>query len=107
MKIKFEEYLEHFNKVFNTKINVKEPKLFLSALDQLVDELYYPSETTIFLINKRKSILRKLTATFTEEQKRLFEQYWEKDNDIHTYIEEQLFVFAYIILKETANETIV
>ena len=44
--------------------------------------------------------IRDRDNSFNEEQKRLFEKYWEIENEQKNVIEENIFLFGYLIKNE-------
>lgn len=103
-----EEYLKHFDKIFetNTFENMKfdNMKLLKKFYEYFGDELYTPSSIHIELRKKYIEESEKLEATFSEAQQQQFEFCWELYNEMLGEIEEQLFIFGYILASELKAE---
>ena len=101
MEEKATETLKHFDSIFGTEnlkhINFSNMKLLKALFTYFEEELYDPSLEYEKLRTKQLRISDKLEATFTEEQQKLFEQYWEVTNQMSYEEEQQLFLFGYII----------
>lgn len=54
---------------------------------------------------KRRITSDKLEGTFTEEQQKLFEEYWDLDSQIAEDLRKQLFYFGYTVETELFLET--
>ena len=106
MEQEFIKYLKHFDSIFNTSTehSAHNIQLLTMIYNRFEDELYTPTKERIKLLEARKEVSDRLDNTLTEEQKQLFQQYWELDSNIHTDTEQQLFVFGNIIVTELANE---
>lgn len=97
------EILTHFDKIFRTKvkehINLNIPLLnFL--FEQFEEDLYTTNCEYKELLHKQIKVSSELENTFTEEQQKLFEQYWEFENQMYTVENEQFFYFGYIMANE-------
>ena len=101
-------YIEHFNKIFGTKTD-KHLRLNMPMLkilfDNFVEDIYTPNEKYNQIRKQKIKISDKLEETFTEEQKELFNQYNEIENQLTDDVEEQLFMFGYIIASKLNEET--
>lgn len=76
-----EEYLKHFDKIFetNTFENIKfdNMKMLKKLYEYFGEELYAPSPRHNDLRRKYIEESEKLEATFSEEQQQQFEKCWE------------------------------
>ena len=104
------EILKHFDKVFNTEtakyIKFNNMKLLKALYEYFEEDVYTPSTKYSELRHKHIEISDELEKTFTPEQKKLFEKYWEVGSEMAAEENEQLFLFGYIIAKELDRETI-
>ena len=89
------EYLRHFDNIFNTNTrnNIKQMPLFDVFYERFADDFYIQREEVKDLIMKRRITSDKLEETFTEEQQKLFEEYWDLDSQIAEDLRKQLFMF--------------
>lgn len=100
-----DEILKHFDSIFETnvlnEVDLNDNKLdFLKKLFLYFEEdLYKPSEKYEKIRHKYIETGELLESTFTEEQQKLFEQYFELENQLSFEEEMQLFCFGYIIAK--------
>ena len=103
-----EEYLKHFDKIFetNTLENIKfdNMKMLKKLYEYFAEELYTPSFRHNELRRKYIEETEKLEATFSEEQQQKFEKCWELYNEMLGETEEQLFMFGYILASELKIE---
>lgn len=101
------EVLSHFDNLFGTKvkkhIDLNMP-LIKSVLDRLCELPSKPSHSYRKALHEQNILADKLRATFTEEQRELFEQYQEMKNKTLSISDEQLFCFGYIFAKELDRE---
>ena len=109
MDEKYKEISKHFDSIFETDtlkhIDFKNMKLLKTLFNYFLEDLYIPSLKYEKLRNKQIRISDKLEETFTQEQKQLFEQYWETTNQMSEEEELQLFMFGYIMAKELDSES--
>jgi hypothetical protein len=101
------EILEHFDSIFGTKTS-KHIKLNMQVLkllyQELGDKIYSSSPRYNNLRKKQIGLSDKLYSTFTKEQKKMFEEYWEYTNQMAALDDEQLFFTGYLLAKEFDNE---
>lgn len=103
------DYLKHFDKIFNTQ-TLKDINLDNMVL---LKELYILLEDYLSRTNNKNSAIRKeniklynrLKTTFTKEQKELFDEFIDLNNEEMANDQEQLFIFGYIMAKELDNES--
>ena len=105
---KFKEYQKFFDEIFNTDttkhIDIKNMKLLKGIYDYFGEDLYRPSPKYEKLRHEFIEISDKFEATMTEEQKLLCDKYYELSNRISAELEEQLFIFGYIVGSELKAE---
>lgn len=101
------EYLRHFDNIFNTNTrnNIRQMPLFDVFYEWFADDFYIQRKEIQDLITKRRITSDKLEETFTEEQQKLFEEYWDLDSQIAEDLRKQLFLFGYITATELFIET--
>ncbi len=101
-------YIEHFNKIFGTKTN-KHLRLNMPMLKIIFknfeEDLYTPNEIYRQILKQKIKVLDELEKTFTEQQRKLFSKYNEIENQLTEDIEQQLFMFGYIIASKLSEET--
>ncbi len=101
-------YLEVFDEIFGTKTN-KHLRLNMPMLkiifDNFGEDLYTPNEKYEQILKQKIKVLNKLEETFTEQQRKLFSEYNEIENQLTEDIEQQLFMFGYIIASKLNEET--
>jgi len=104
------EYFKHFDSIFSTdtfkNVKLQELKLLKILYEYFEEDVYTPSLRYSELRHKHIEISNELEKTFTPEQMKLFEKYWEVGSDMTAEENEQLFLFGYIIAKELDRETI-
>ena len=101
------EYLKHFDNIFNTNTrnNIRQMPLFDVFYERFADDFYIQRKEIQDLITKRRITSDKLEETFTEEQQKLFEEYWDLDSQIAEDLRKQLFLFGFITATELFIET--
>ena len=107
MKDNYKKILEHFDSIFetNTKKEIKDLPLFNVFYEYFTDDFYTPTEETKKLKKERRIVSDELEKTFTEQQQKLFEKYWDLDSQIAEDLRRQLFLFGYITATELFIET--
>ena len=56
------------------------------------------------LKQERQNIVDKINKSFNDEQKQLFEQYWDIESKMQSEIEKEIFLFGYLIRDEIEKE---
>lgn len=101
MEEKAKETLRHFDSIFDMdtlkNIDFNNMKLLKVLFNYFEEDLYTPSLEYEKLRTKQLRVSDKMESTFTEEQQKLFEQYWEITSQMSCEEEQQLFLFGYII----------
>lgn len=107
MEDNYKKILEHFDSIFetNTKKEIRDLPLFNAFYEYFADDFYTPTEETKKLMKERKIVSDELEKTFTEQQQKLFEKYWDLDSQIAENLRKQLFLFGYITAMELFIET--
>ena len=103
-----QDYLEHFNKIFGTETN-KHLRLNMPMLKIIFqnfgENIYTPNKEYNQIRGQIIKILDELEGTFTEKQKELFDEYKVMENQLTEDVEEQLFMFGYIVASKLSEET--
>ena len=68
------------------------------------ESLYIPNKKYEDILKKKIRILDELENTFTREQREIFNKYNEIENQLTEDVEEQLFMFGYIIASKLSEE---
>lgn len=107
MEDNYKKILEHFDSIFgtNTKKGIRNLPLFNVFYEYFADNFYTPNEETKRLMQERRIVSDELEKIFTEQQKKLFEKYWDLDSQIAEDLRKQLFLFGYITATELFIET--
>lgn len=100
--------LQHFDSIFGTKV-ANHIKLNIPILriifEKFEEDLYIANETYNKVRKEQIKISDELYKTFTQEQKDLFEKYWQITNELGSMEDEQLFLFGFIMAKELDKES--
>ena len=103
------ETLKHFDKIFNTEtakhIKFDNMKLLKVLYEYFEEDIYKPSAKYLELMHKHIEISDELEKTFTPEQSKLFEKYWEVGSEMTLEENEQVFLFGFIMARELDIET--
>lgn len=101
-----QEYIEHFNKIFGTNITdrINNMPLLEKLFEYFEEDLYQPSDKYKKLRAKKRVIENKLESTFNKQQKKLFEKYWETENNAIQEEQQQLFMFGYLVAIQLMKE---
>lgn len=100
---KKEEHIKNFGETFEIKgINIDTSKLPLLKyiLCEFGEDLYMPSEKSKRIKEKRIELGNELRESFTEEQKGKFEKYLVLESRQTEELEEQLFMYGFIMAQE-------
>lgn len=102
------EILQHFDNIFGTKV-ANHIKLNIPLLriifEKFEEDLYVSSSKYNDLRKEQIKISNKLYPTFTQEQKDLFENYWQITNQLGSLEDEQLFYFGFLMAQELEKES--
>lgn len=103
------DYLEHFDKVFKTDtlnhINLDNMVLLKGIYRILEDYLCKTNKDYKSIRVKSSKLYDKLQTILSEEQKSIFNEFIDLNNEEMSSIQEQIFIFGYIIAKELDNES--
>ena len=103
------EILKQFDNIFDTDtlktINFSNMKMLKALYEYFEEDIYTPSPKYSKLRHTHIEIADKLESTFTKEQKKLFEQYWDIGNQMCEEEHLQLFLFGYIIANKLNIES--
>ena len=103
--------LSHFDAIFNTETikNIKfdDMKLLNDLYEYFEESIYTPSPKYSELRHKHIEVSDELEKTFTPDQQKLFEKYWEIGSYMCAEENRQLFLFGYIMATQLNIETII
>lgn len=102
------EILQHFDNIFGTKVanHIKlNIPLIKIIFEKFEEDLYTANETYNKVRKEQIKISDELYKTFTQEQKDLFEKYWQITNELGSLEDEQIFSFGFIMAKELDKES--
>ena len=101
---KVEEILKNIDKIMGTnkynRINKTGFPLLLKIFEKFREDIDIQTKTIKTLKKEKLQVLEKIDNSFNEEQKRLFEKYWEIENKQKNVMEENIFLFGYLIKNE-------
>ena len=99
-----EEFLKNIDKIMgiNKYDNIDKTRfpLLLKIFKKFREDIDIQTKTIKTLKEEKLQVLEKIDNSFNEEQKRLFEKYWEIENEQKNVIEENIFLFGYLIKNE-------
>ena len=99
-----EEILKNIDKIMGTnkynRIDKTRFPLLLKIFEKFREDIDIPTKTIKTLKEEKLQVLEKIDNSFNEEQKRLFEKYWEIENEQKNAMEEKIFLFGYLIRNE-------
>ena len=99
-----EEILKNIDKIMGTnkynRIDKTRFPLLLKIFEKFREDIDIQTKTIKTLKKEKLQVLEKIDNSFNEEQKRLFEKYWEIENEQKNVIEENIFLFGYLIKNE-------
>ena len=100
------EILENFDKIIGTnkKIDTSKFPLLLKIFEQFEGDIFVESQEYKNLKQERQNIQAKISVSFSDDQKQLFEEYWDIENKMQSEIEKAIFLFGYLIQDELENE---
>lgn len=103
-----EEILRNFDKIIGTnKIKTMDKlkfPLILKLFQQFREDLVVETEEYRDLKQEKQNILDKINKNFNNNQKQLFENYWDIESKISSIIEEEIFLFGYLLRDEIESE---
>lgn len=103
-----EEILKNFDKIIGTnnakKIDTSKFPLLLKIFEQFEEDLFVELQEYKEVKQERQNIVDKINKSFNDEQKQLFEQYWDIESKMQSEIEKEIFLFGYLIRDEIEKE---
>ena len=103
-----EEILRNFDKMIGTDkiktIDKSKFPLILKLFEQFREDLVVETEEYRDLKQEKQNILDKINKNFNNNQKQLFENYWDIESKISSIIEEEIFLFGYLLRDEIERE---
>ena len=106
--IKKENCIRTFGEIFeidNIEINTTKLPLLKYILREFGEDLYTPSEKNKKLKEEKAKLQKEFETILTKEQYEKFIKYWELENKSTEELEEQLFMYGFIMAKELDRET--
>lgn len=103
-----EETLRNFDKIIGTDkiktIDKSKFPLILKLFEQFREDMFVETEEYKDLKKEKQTILNKINNNFNTTQKQLFENYWDIESKISSIIEEEIFLFGYLLRDEIESE---
>lgn len=103
-----EETLRNFDKMIGTDkiktIDKSKFPLILKLFEQFREDLVVETEEYRDLKQEKQNMLDKINKNFNNNQKQLFENYWDIESKISSIIEEEIFLFGYLLRDEIESE---
>ena len=105
---KEEIIVENFDKVMKTNkfSNIDKSKfpLLIKIFEQFREDMFITTEEYEQLKQEKLQLLNKIKNDFSDKQRKIFEEYWEIENKIISIVEEEIFLFGYLIKDELEEE---
>lgn len=105
--IKKENCVKRFGEIFEIKnidIDISKLPLLKYILREFGEDLYTPSEKNEKLKNEKAKLQKEFETILTKEQYEKFIKYWELENKATEELEEQLFMYGFIMAKQQDKE---
>ena len=103
-----EEILRNFDKILGTNkiktIDRKNFPLILKLYEGFREDMFVETEEYKELKQEKQKILEKINESFNSKQKQLFENYWDIEKKLSSIVEEEIFIFAYLLRDEIESE---
>ena len=103
-----EEILRNFDKIIGTNkiktIDKSKFPLILKLFEQFREDMFVETEEYKDLKQEKQNLLDKINNNFNNNQKQLFENYWDIEGKISSIIEEEIFLFGYLLRDEIESE---
>lgn len=104
-----QDYLKHFDKIFNTQtlknINLDNMSLLKELYSLLEEYLSRTNNESSDIRLKSIKLYDELKSTLTDKQIELLDKIFDLNNEEMSKDLEQIFIFGYIIAKELDNES--
>ena len=105
---KEEEILRNFDKLLGTNkietIDKSKFPLILKLFEQFREDMFVQTEEYKDLKHEKQTILDKINKNFNNNQKQLIENYWDIESKMSSIIEEEIFLFGYLLRDEIESE---
>lgn len=105
--IKKENCVKRFGEIFEIKnidIDVTKLPLLKYIIREFGEDLYTPSEKNEKLKKEKTKLQKEFETILTKEQYEKFIKYWELENKATEELEEQLFMYGFIMAKQQDKE---
>ena len=101
-------FLEGFDKEFDThmQLRMKQTPILISLFEEFAQDIYKPSKMYKVASTAREKIRGKLESNFSEEQKKLLEQFEFCEDRILGDMLEQAFIYGYAISTQMKEEAL-
>lgn len=103
-----EEILRNFDKIIGTnKIKTMDKSKFpliLKLFQQFREDMFVETKEYKDLKYQKQALLDKINENFNNNQKQLIENYWDVEGKISSIIEEEIFLFGYLLRDEIESE---
>ena len=103
-----EEILRNFDKILGTNkiktIDKSKFPLILKLFQVFREDMFVETEEYKDLKQEKQKILEKINESFNSKQKQLFENYWDIEKKLSSIVEEEIFIFAYLLRDEIESE---
>ena len=105
---KEEKILKIFDKIMGTNkfnnMNKAKFPLLIKIFKQFREDMFITTKEYEHLQKEKSQLLNKIENNFNDEQRKIFEKYWEIENKIISIVEEEIFLFGYLIKDELEME---
>ena len=102
------EYIKHFDSIFGTDaikhIKFKDLRILQALIEYFGEDLYTPSPEYERIREEYYNVSDDFEKTLSAKQKKLFEKYCDVKSKKDVEVEEQLFMFGYILGSEMNHE---
>ena len=103
-----EEILRNFDKILGTNkiktIDKSKFPLILKLFQVFREDMFVETEEHKELKQEKQKILEKINESFNSNEKQLFENYWDIESKLSSIVEEEIFIFAYLLRDEIESE---
>lgn len=103
-----EEILRNFDNILGTNkiktIDKSKFPLILKLFQEFREDMFVETKEYKELKQEKQKILEKINESFNSKQKQLFENYWDIEEKLSIIVEEEIFVFAYLLRDEIESE---
>lgn len=105
-KVNVKNYLENFDKDFNTHVQekIKETPLLLNIFQNFIQNIYEPSKLYKVALKTQNNIYNEMSTTLTEEQLNLFEQWKFCEERMSEDMIEQAFIYGFSMSYQLKDE---